>query len=134
VAAALLWRDGRLLLAQRPSGKHLAGLWEFPGGKREPEESFEACLVRELREEVGIAAAVGEEVGRVRHDYPDRSVEIRFFRCTLTAGEPRPLEVAAVAWASPADLRRYPVPPADEELVDSIVAGRVTEGGPGDAR
>jgi 8-oxo-dGTP diphosphatase len=120
VAAALVERDGRILLARRPAGKHLAGLWEFPGGKREPGEGFEACLVRELREELGVEVEVGEEVRRVRHAYPDRVVEIRFFRCRLAAGEPRPLEAAEVAWVPRGELPRYAFPPADEEMVGEL--------------
>lgn len=122
VAAALIEEDGRLLLAQRPDGKHLAGLWEFPGGKREPDETFEACLARELREELGIEVAVGEEAHRVRHAYADRTVEIRFFRCRRLAGDARPLEVAAVAWVRPADLAAYAFPPADAEVVEWLKA------------
>lgn len=120
VAAALVEEGGRLLIARRPAGAHLAGLWEFPGGKREAGESWEGCLARELREELGIEVAVDGEVRRVRHDYPDRTVEIRFFRCRRLAGEPRPLAVAEIAWVAPGDLRLYPFPPADAELVRAL--------------
>jgi mutator protein MutT len=122
VAAALLERDGRILLTRRPDGTHLAGLWEFPGGKREAGETFEACLARELREEVGIEVEVTDEVRRVRHAYPGRAVEIRFFRCRLIGGEPRPLQVAAVAWVARTDLGRYAFPPADREVVEWLVS------------
>ncbi len=125
MAAGLVARGGRLLVTQRPPGTHLAGFWEFPGGKREAGESFEACLARELREEVGIEVAVGEEARRVRHVYPERTVEVRFFRCRVVAGEARPLQVAALAWVAPADLGAYPFPPADEE----VVAWLATNGG-----
>ncbi|HEX7127168.1 MAG TPA: (deoxy)nucleoside triphosphate pyrophosphohydrolase [Thermodesulfobacteriota bacterium] len=124
VAAALLERDGCLLLAQRPAGTHLAGLWEFPGGKREAGETFEACLARELLEEVGAEVEVGDEARRVRYTYPDRTVEIRFFRCRLVGGEPRPLQVAAVAWVPRAELGRYPFPPADREVVEWLSGAR----------
>lgn len=120
VAAALIEEEGRLLIARRPPGVHLAGLWEFPGGKRDAGESWEECVARELREELGIEVAVGSEVRRVRHDYPDRTVEIRVFRCCRLAGEPQPLEVAEVAWVTPGDLYRYPFPPADAELVREL--------------
>ncbi|HEY8368727.1 MAG TPA: (deoxy)nucleoside triphosphate pyrophosphohydrolase [Thermodesulfobacteriota bacterium] len=122
VAAALLERDGCILLAQRPAGTHLAGFWEFPGGKREAGETFEACLARELLEEVGVEVEVRGEARRVRHAYPDRTVEIRFFRCRLVRGEPRALQVAAVAWVPRAELGRYPVPPADREVVEWLSA------------
>jgi 8-oxo-dGTP diphosphatase len=120
VAAALIERDGRILIAKRPEGGHLAGLWEFPGGKREPGESFEACLAREVREELAAEVEVGEEVRRVRHAYPDRTVEIRFFRCQVVRGEPRAVQVAALAWVLPAELARYPFPPADAEIVGEL--------------
>ncbi len=123
VAAGLLEEEGRLLVARRPPGVHLGGLWEFPGGKREAGESWEGCLARELREELGIEVEVGEEAYRVRHDYPDRTVEIRFFRCRRLAGEPRPLGAAAVAWVPAADLPRYSFPPADAEIVRVLAAG-----------
>lgn len=122
VAAALVEEAGRLLIARRPAGVHLAGLWEFPGGKREAGESWEECLARELREELGIEVAVDGEVRRVRHDYPDRTIEIRFFRCRRLAGEPRPLKVAEIAWVAPSDLARYRFPPADAELVGELTA------------
>jgi 8-oxo-dGTP diphosphatase len=120
VAAALIERGGRVLIARRPEGSHLAGLWEFPGGKREPGESFEACLAREVREELAAEVEVGEEVRRVRHAYPDRTVEIRFFRCQVVRGEPRAVQVAALAWVLPAELARYPFPPADAEIVGEL--------------
>jgi 8-oxo-dGTP diphosphatase len=122
VAAALIERDGRILIAKRPEGAHLAGLWEFPGGKREPGESFEACLAREVREELDVGVAVGEEVRHVRHAYPDRTVEIRFFRCRVVEGEPRAVQVADVAWVPPGELARYPFPPADAEIVGDLSA------------
>ncbi|HWP34871.1 MAG TPA: (deoxy)nucleoside triphosphate pyrophosphohydrolase [Thermodesulfobacteriota bacterium] len=124
VAAALLEEEGRLLIAQRPAGAHLAGVWEFPGGKREAGESWEACLARELREELGLEIEVGPEVRRVRHAYPDRTVEIRFFRCRRVGGDPRPLGAAAFAWVAPAELARYPFPPADAELVAELSGAR----------
>jgi 8-oxo-dGTP diphosphatase len=120
VAAALIERGGRVLIAKRPETAHLAGLWEFPGGKREPGESFEACLAREVREELGVEVTVGEEVRQVRHGYPDRTVEIRFFRCRVVEGEPRAVQVADIAWVPPAELARYPFPPADEEIVREL--------------
>lgn len=124
VAAGLVFRAGQLLIAQRPAGAHLAGLWEFPGGKREPEESFEACLRRELREELGVEVAVGELVEAIEHSYPGRIVRLRFFRCRLIGGEPRPLGCAAIAWVTPGELAGYDFPAADARLLDRLRAGR----------
>jgi mutator protein MutT len=117
VAAGLIFRDNRLLLAQRPEGAHLAGLWEFPGGKREPGETWEHCLQRELREELGVGVAVGECVLEQTHDYPARRVVLRFFRCRLTEGEPSGLDRQALAWVTPGELTNHTFPPADEALV-----------------
>jgi len=122
VAAALLFRDGRVLLAQRRPAGHQGGLWEFPGGKREPGETFADCLRRELREELGIEVEVGESVERITHDYPDRTVHLEFFRCALVANEPRPLSCQDLAWASPTELARYTFPEADAKLVDKLLA------------
>src|SRR4030095_9474868 len=91
VAAGLIFREGLVLLAQRPPGPHLAGLWESPGGRREAGESWEACLARELREELGIEVKVAGLYSRISHSYEDRIVELRFFLCRLSSGEPRPL-------------------------------------------
>src|SRR6266853_2112638 len=81
VAAALVFRDGKFLITQRHANAHLGGLWEFPGGKREANETFEQCLARELREELGIEVAVGELVESLTHNYPEKAVHLRFYRC-----------------------------------------------------
>jgi mutator protein MutT len=122
VAAALLFRDGRVLITQRRPDDHLGGLWEFPGGKREPGETLADCLRRELREELGLEVQVGEVVERATHSHPDRAVHLEFFRCALLAGEPRPLGCQDLAWVSPDELARYTFPPADARLVDKLLA------------
>lgn len=120
VAAGLIFRAGKLLLTQRPADSHLGGLWEFPGGKRRPHETFEQCLQRELREELGIEVDVGELVEAVTHQYPDRTVHVRFFWCVWRGPEPQPLGCAAFAWVSPQELDRYCLPAADARLVDRL--------------
>ncbi|MCP5517416.1 MAG: 8-oxo-dGTP diphosphatase MutT [Verrucomicrobiales bacterium] len=122
VAAGLLFRDGRLLLAQRPEGAHLAGLWEFPGGKRADGETFPECLRRELHEELGITVVVEDCVFEEAHTYPERRVRLRFFRCRLLAGEPRGLEGQAIAWVRREELGAYRFPPADELLVHRLAS------------
>ena len=117
VAAGLIFRDGKLLITQRHADAHLGGLWEFPGGKREPGESYEDCLARELREELGVEVRVGELVESLTHHYPGKSVHLRFFRCTLVAGEPKPLDCAAVKWVSAQELSGHDFPAADERLL-----------------
>ena len=117
VAAGLLERDGLILITQRKQGSHLAGLWEFPGGKREPAETWQDCLVRELHEELAITVTVGELRYETVHHYPEKSVRLRFYAAVLISGEPRPIDCAAVAWVGPKDLPTYAFPEADRELV-----------------
>jgi len=120
VAAGLVFRDGQLLITQRPAGGHLAGLWEFPGGKREPGESFEQCLRRELKEELGIEVEIHEEVEAITHRYPDKTVHLRFFRCSWTRAEPQALGCPAFRWVGVDELAAYEFPPADARLLTRL--------------
>lgn len=122
VSAGLVFRDGKLLITQRHSGAHLGGLWEFPGGKRERDESFESCLMRELREELGIEVAVGELFETVEHDYPEKSVRLKFFRCEWLANEPQPLGCPAFQWVTSDELAHYEFPAADARLIERLRA------------
>src|SRR5262245_51440548 len=118
VAAAVIQdARGRYLITRRPDGTHLAGLWEFPGGKREPDETLEACLARELREELGATFSIGDRVATVPWSYPEKSVILHFFRCHLEAGPIRALESQALAWVEAERLRAYAFPPADGSLI-----------------
>jgi mutator protein MutT len=120
VAAALVFREGRVLITQRHAGAHLGGLWEFPGGKREPNEAFEACLQRELREELGIEVAVGELAESLTHAYPEKTVHLRFYRCRWIEHEPRPLGCAAFKWVTAGELKDYAFPAADARLLEKL--------------
>jgi mutator protein MutT len=120
VAAGLIFRDGQLLITQRPPGAHLAGLWEFPGGKREPGEGLEDCLVRELREELGLEAEVGELIATVTHDYPEKTVHISFYRCRWLRHEPRPLQCADCRWIRPDALASHDFPAADTKILQRL--------------
>jgi 8-oxo-dGTP diphosphatase len=117
VAAAIIRRGDTMLIAQRRADDHQANLWEFPGGKRERGESFEQCLARELREELGITACVGRLLHDVTHDYPERAVRLCFFECELLDGHPQPLHCQACRWVRVSELKAYSFPPADDELV-----------------
>jgi mutator protein MutT len=119
VVAAVVERDGRILLTRRLEGTHLAGTWEFPGGKCDPGETHEACLAREMREELGVEIAVGELVLRTTFAYPDRTVELNFYRCALV-GEPVPQLGQDMLWAGRERLRDLEFPPADTELVELL--------------
>lgn len=120
VSAGLIFHGGRLLIAQRHADSHLGGLWEFPGGKREANESYEQCLQRELLEELGVTVAVGELFASVDHDYPAKSVYLRFFLCRLVSGEPRALGCAAVNWITRDQLGQYEFPAADAGLLTKL--------------
>ena len=120
VAAGLVFRDGKLLITRRHPEAHLGGLWEFPGGKREPNESFEDCLARELREELGIEVTVGPLIESLTHAYPEKTVHLRFYRCGWLRHEPRALDCMAFAWISPGDLGNYAFPAADARLIEKL--------------
>ena len=122
VAAAVVIREGRVLLTRRAEGQHLAGMWEFPGGKLEQGESPEETLVRECREECGIEVEVAEFLEVTHHRYPEKDVLLLFYRCGLRAGEVRHLHVADHAWVAPPELDRYPMPPADVRVLARIQA------------
>jgi mutator protein MutT len=119
VTAAVVERNGRLLVTRRPKGTHLEGLWEFPGGKCEPGESLVECLRRELIEELGTDALVGDEIFSTRHDYPERSVVLHFFACSLI-DEPKPLIGQEILWARRDELHSLKFPPADDQLIDLL--------------
>jgi mutator protein MutT len=116
VTAAVIERDGALLVTRRQAGVHLEGYWEFPGGKCDPGEALDACLARELREELDVEARVGDEVFTTTHAYPERAVELHFFRCELV-GEPRPQQGQEMRWVRRDELHALEFPPADEELI-----------------
>jgi mutator protein MutT len=126
VSAALIFHGGKLLIAQRRARSHLGGLWEFPGGKREADESFEQCLVREIREELGVEIFVGELFEEVSHAYPDKSVRLKFFICKLLSGEPQPLDCAAVKWIDKLQLAAHEFPAADARLLEKLKSPRLT--------
>jgi 8-oxo-dGTP diphosphatase len=121
VAAALIFRGGKLLITQRHKDSHLGGLWEFPGGKREAGETFEQCLVREIREELGIEISAGELFEDIQHDYPDKSVRLKFFICKLLSGEPQAIGCADFKWIGKRELKDYEFPAADARLIEKLL-------------
>ena len=123
VAAALIDADNRVLIAQRPPGKTLGGLWEFPGGKIEPGERPEAALIRELHEELGITVkeACLAPLTFASHAYPDFHLLMPLFVCRRWEGRAQAREAQALKWVRPGDLRAYPMPPADGPLIAPLV-------------
>ncbi|MFM2389774.1 MAG: 8-oxo-dGTP diphosphatase MutT [Pseudomonadota bacterium] len=118
-AVALIDADGRVLLAQRPPGKSLAGLWEFPGGKVEPGETPEVALIRELHEELGIDtwASCLAPLTFASHTYPDFHLLMPLFACRRWQGTPQAREGQVLAWVRADALKDYPMPPADIPLI-----------------
>ena len=123
VAALVQDEKGRYLITQRRKGSHLAGLWEFPGGKREADESLEEALRRELAEELSACFAVGQRVETVRWEYPERTIVIHFYRCRLESGTIEPREDQAMAWVAPDRLSDFDFPPADRDLIARLRGG-----------
>jgi len=120
VAAALYGRDGRILIAQRPPGKHMAGRWEFPGGKVDAGESEAAALARELREELGIEVTSSRPFMRLAHSYSDRDVELSMWIVEGFRGEPRSLDGQALKWVEPARLADEDILQADRPFVEAL--------------
>ena len=121
VTAAVIERAGAFLLTRRLEGTHLAGHWEFPGGKQHTGETLADSLTREIREELDAGVAVGDELLATTHPYSDRTIELHFFRCTLTS-EPRSVLGQEIRWVPRKKLGTLPLPPADENLVHLLMA------------
>lgn len=121
VAAALIEREGRYLIARRRDDAVLGGFWEFPGGKRRTGESLQACLVREVREELGVEVAVGELCERVVHAYPHATVALHIFRGILVSGVPRAIGCAETRWVGLPELGDYRFPPANAPIIRRLM-------------
>ena len=127
VVAALLWRAGRLLICQRKDTGAFPGKWEFPGGKMEPGEEPQAALERELFEELGIRARIGDEIARAEHRYPGGSlVHLQFFAVSQFAGEAENRVFKQILWAYPQELDRFDFLEADRPLVERLVAREIS--------
>jgi len=121
VAAVVIEHRGRYLITCREDGVHLAGYWEFPGGKCEADETFEACARREVFEEVGIEITAPRLLTLTHYDYTGKSVELNFFTCSLSRGNPQPLGCAEFRWVRPEELAGNSLPPADEPVVAHLI-------------
>ena len=122
VAGLIRDTSGRYLVTRRRQGTHLAGLWEFPGGKREPGEALDQSLARELREELGAEFAVTHLVETLRWAYPEKTVVLHFFACRHLSGTIEPREGQLMTWVPPTELRRLDFPPADAALLARLEA------------
>ena len=125
VAAGVIWRepdrgDGRFLIARRPLEGLLGGMWEFPGGKREPDERLPETLRREIREELGLEITVGEPLARIKHAYTHFRVTVHAFHATVVAGRPQHLAVTDHAWVSLDDLEEYPFAVTNQKIIEAL--------------
>lgn len=124
VVAALLVRNGRFLICQRPADKERALEWEFPGGKIEPGESPQEALVRECAEELAVEIAVGGLYAETTHSYPEFSIRLRLYDCEVVGGEPQQLEHNALAWIGASEMEQFDFCPADLVFVEKLATDR----------
>ncbi len=128
VALALIERGDRYLVCRRPAGVHLAGYWEFPGGKRRVGETWRSCLRREVREELGVRIVRPISIGTMRYRYPDRLISFHLFRCRVGPLTYNPLHASELMWVKRSHLLRYRFPPANAGLIRQLAGLRHREG------
>ena len=123
VVAALIWANNKFMICQRPAHKARGLLWEFVGGKVEPEETKEQALIRECQEELAVKLSVGDVFMDVIHEYPDLTVHLTLFNATIAEGEPQKLEHNDIRWITPSEISNYEFCPADEEILYKLKNG-----------
>lgn len=121
VVAALIWKQDKFMICQRPAHKKRGLLWEFVGGKVEPGETLQQALVRECREELDVMLSVGDVFMEVDHVYPDITIHLTLFHAAIAEGEPQKLEHNDIRWISPSEIPQYTFCPADKEILERII-------------
>ena len=121
VAAAIIHHDGQILISQRDERSHLSGYWEFPGGKREPDESFEECVTREIREELNVEIEVERFFETVQYEYSEKIVLLNFYFCRYLHGEAQALGCRQCKWVPLRELEGYSFPPANEPILQKLL-------------
>ena len=121
VVVALIWKNNKFMICQRPAHKARGLLWEFVGGKVEVGETKEQALIRECKEELNVLLPVGDVFMDVVHEYPDLTVHLTLFNATIAEGEPQKLEHNDIRWITPSEIPNYELCPADEEILDTII-------------
>lgn len=121
VAAGIIWKDGSILIARRPPSGLLGGLWEFPGGKQEPNETLQQCLAREIREELEIEVVVGDLLTQVEHAYTHFRITLHAFSCTFVSGTPQAIGCTAWRWVLPGELEDYAFPTANRRIIQRLL-------------
>ena len=124
---AVIRRGRMFLIAQRKEGDSFGSFWEFPGGKKNPEETFEECVVREIQEELGITVAVEKKFMEITREYKDKTIWLNFYLCSHVSGDPQPLDCQKVQWADVAELSRFQFPPANEVVIDRLLKEYASE-------
>ena len=118
---ALIRRERQFLISQRNADDTFGSFWEFPGGRRNPGERFEDCVVRETREELGVEVLVKKKIMEIRKEHNEKSIWLNFDLCEYVSGDPQPLEGQKVLWADVADLKNYSFPPANERVIANLL-------------
>ncbi len=126
IAAGIIWKEGKILIAQRKPGGLLGGLWEFPGGKKKPGETLEAACRREIKEETGVGVRVGSLAQKIRHGYSHFSITLSVFHCFYENGTPQALGCQRTKWARPKDLIQYPFPRANQKIVPFLASRKLS--------
>ncbi len=117
---ALIRRGRQFLISQRKKDYTFGSKWEFPGGKKDPDETFEQCVAREVKEETGVDVEVHGKFMEIRRKYHERVIWLNFYLCTYLSGEPRPVDCEQVLWADIDELKRYDFPPANDEVIRKL--------------
>jgi A/G-specific adenine glycosylase len=125
IAAGIVWKDGKILIAQRKSNGLLGGLWEFPGGKKKPRESLQTACRREIQEETGVTVRAGPLAQRIEHSYSHFSITLSIFHCQYRSGTPKPLGCQKIKWVKPKELVKYPFPKANQKVVPLLATGKL---------
>jgi A/G-specific adenine glycosylase len=121
IGVGVIWKGNQILIARRFDDDMLGGLWEFPGGKRERGESIEACVKREIKEELGISVRVQDKLATVQHAYSHFTITLHAFHCRYLSGRPRAIECAAWKWVTPSQLARYAFPSANKKIITQLI-------------
>lgn len=118
---AIIRRNRSFLISQRNKNDSFGSLWEFPGGKKNSNETFEQCVVRETKEELGVDICVDKKFAEIRREYKERIIWLNFYLCSYVGGEPKPLDCQDVRWADVTELKNFNFPPANEQIIDDLV-------------